>query len=266
MAVCRGDLEYLFASRQWYFPQARSSRQGDGPGSPPLDLTLLNCLLARKGPLELLQRRHYDLHQRYPLPLLWLSSPMYRQRFQQSPKCCETPWAPTSVCVTTFQRPSLTFIASECVELLDNNMMDAINHVGLSSPFPVKDSLFFKFQGSPSSIAETSRVVSGIVKSHGAELFQSARSIEEADELWNHRKVGFWSTFEWANDPNTRVWTTDVCVPSSRLPQLVKETKEDMVKHGIVSTILGHVGDGKECLLCLQLHSSPYQLPLIRNW
>ena len=161
-----------------------------------------------------------------------------------------------------FQRPSLTLSASECVELLDNNMMDAINHAGLSRPFPVKDSLFFKFQGSPSSIAETSKVVYGIIKSHGAELFQSARSIEEADELWNHRKVGFWSTFEWVGDPNTRVWSTDVCVPPSRLPQLVKETKEDMAKHGIVSTILGHVGDGKKCLL----PSSPYQLQLILNW
>lgn len=124
--------------------------------------------------------------------------------------------------------------------------MDAINHAGLSRPFPVKDSLFFKFQGSPSSIAETSRLVSGIVASHGAELFQSARSIKEADELWNHRKVGFWSTFEWVDDPNTKIWTTDVCVPPSKLPQLVKETKEDMSKHGIISTILGHVGDGKK--------------------
>ena len=146
------------------------------------------------------------------------------------------------------QRLPLTSSALECVELLDNNMMDAINHAGLSCPFPVKDSLFFKFQGSPSSIAETSRLVHGIVGSHGAELFQSARSFEEADELWNHRKVGFWSTFEWVNDPNTKIWTTDVCVPPSKLPQLVKETKEDMSKHGIISTILGHVGDGKKCL------------------
>lgn len=140
----------------------------------------------------------------------------------------------------------LTPSALECVELLDNNMMDAINHAGLSRPFPVKDSLFFKFQGSPSSIAETSRLVRDIVRSHGAELFQSARSTEEADELWKHRKVGFWSTFEWVDDPNTKIWTTDVCVPPSKLPQLVKETKEDMQKHGILSTILGHVGDGKQ--------------------
>lgn len=33
-------------------------------------------------------------------------------------------------------------------------------------------------------------------------------------------------------------------VPVSRLPQLVLETKEDMAKSGLKSTIVGHVGDG----------------------
>ena len=33
-------------------------------------------------------------------------------------------------------------------------------------------------------------------------------------------------------------------VPPSRLPDLVYATKEDLTKHGIVNTIIGHVGDG----------------------
>ena len=33
-------------------------------------------------------------------------------------------------------------------------------------------------------------------------------------------------------------------VPPSRLPDLVYATKEDLTKHGIVNTIVGHVGDG----------------------
>jgi len=36
-----------------------------------------------------------------------------------------------------------------------------------------------------------------------------------------------------------------VSVPTSRLPQLVYETKQDMAKSGIRSTIVGHVGDGE---------------------
>jgi len=34
-------------------------------------------------------------------------------------------------------------------------------------------------------------------------------------------------------------------VPVSRLPQLVYETKEDLAKAGLKSTIVGHVGDGR---------------------
>ena len=33
-------------------------------------------------------------------------------------------------------------------------------------------------------------------------------------------------------------------VPVSKLPQLVYETKEDLAKSGLTSTIVGHVGDG----------------------
>lgn len=33
-------------------------------------------------------------------------------------------------------------------------------------------------------------------------------------------------------------------VPVSKLPELVYETKKDMAEVGIVSTIVGHVGDG----------------------
>jgi D-lactate dehydrogenase (cytochrome) len=33
-------------------------------------------------------------------------------------------------------------------------------------------------------------------------------------------------------------------VPVSKLPHLVQETKADFAKHGLQSTIVGHVGDG----------------------
>jgi D-lactate dehydrogenase (cytochrome) len=34
-------------------------------------------------------------------------------------------------------------------------------------------------------------------------------------------------------------YSTDVCVPVSKLPQLVRETQEDLRKHGIVGPLLG---------------------------
>ena len=124
-------------------------------------------------------------------------------------------------------------------------MMKAINHTGLSERnHAVKDSLFFKFQGSPSSISETSKTVQTIVQRHGSSHFESARNAEEAEELWKHRKIALWSSLGWMEDERARVWASDVCVPPSELPTLVGETKRDLDSHGLKYTIVGHVGDG----------------------
>lgn len=168
-----------------------------------------------------------------------------------------TPKLPTSVAVAQFNDVSSAVSAVtevlqspmgahvQCIELLDNHMMEAINHAGLSGhTYPVKDSLFFKFQGSPLAIKETSKIVQDIVKKHGSKDFKAAKNSEEAEELWNHRKVALWSSLSWLDDADTRIWTTDVCVPPSRLPELVGETKKDLEAHNIKSTIVGHVGDG----------------------
>lgn len=131
----------------------------------------------------------------------------------------------------------------QCVELLDDHMMAAINTAGvIDTPYPVQDTLFFKIQGSPESIRDTSSIVQEIVQRHGSTRFEFAATEEEAGEMWENRKYAFFSTL--ATHPGSKVWTTDVCVPVSRLPQLVYETKEDLSKAGLKSTIVGHVGDG----------------------
>lgn len=146
----------------------------------------------------------------------------------------------------------------ECVELLDVNMMEAINHAGQSNKsFAAKDSLFFKFQGSTASIKETSDLVKRVVQKYGSTRFDFAKSDEEAKELWHHRKIALWSAMEWVEDSNVRIWTTDVCVPPSKLPQLVADTKRDIDEHGIKSCVLGHVGDGEPCLLDIFFSDNP---------
>ncbi|KAG5717961.1 hypothetical protein E4T56_gene1682 [Termitomyces sp. T112] len=131
----------------------------------------------------------------------------------------------------------------QCVELLDDNMMKAINTAGLvDQPFPVEDTLFFKIQGDPSSIQNTSKAVRSIAKKHGSSRFEFASTEQEADDLWQNRKYALMSTL--AAYPGTRCWTTDVCVPVSCLPQLVYETKKDLAESGVQGTIVGHVGDG----------------------
>ncbi|TFK29816.1 D-lactate dehydrogenase cytochrome oxidoreductase [Coprinopsis marcescibilis] len=131
----------------------------------------------------------------------------------------------------------------QCIELLDDHMMGAINDAGfVDNPYPVKDTLFFKIQGDSKSIKETSKVVNEVIKRHSGSNFKFASTDAEADEMWLNRKYCLMSSI--AANPGHRCWTTDVCVPVSRLPQLVQETKEDLASHNLRSTIVGHVGDG----------------------
>ncbi|KAF5386827.1 hypothetical protein D9615_001627 [Tricholomella constricta] len=146
----------------------------------------------------------------------------------------------------------------QCVELLDDHMMEAINTAGLvDHPYPVEDTLFFKIQGDPTSIKSTSKAVQDIVKKHGSSRFEFASTDQEAEDLWQNRKYALMSTM--AANPGTRCWTTDVCVPVSRLPQLVFETKKDLADSGIQSTIVGHVGDGNFHALILFRDDSELQ-------
>ncbi|KAG8713942.1 hypothetical protein FRC08_012556 [Ceratobasidium sp. 394] len=131
----------------------------------------------------------------------------------------------------------------QCVELLDDHMMAALNQAGLADrKYPELDSLFFKFQGSKETQREASATVKRIVEKHGGKGFQAARDEKEAHDFWQNRKYALWSTM--ALIPGSRVWTTDVAVPVSRLPELVLQTKEDLAQSGLKSTIVGHVGDG----------------------
>lgn len=47
-------------------------------------------------------------------------------------------------------------------------------------------------------------------------------------------------------------------VPVSKLPDLVYQTKQDIQELGLVSTIVGHVGDGQSLLFALSVNESDW--------
>lgn len=108
--------------------------------------------------------------------------------------------------------------------------------------FKEADSLFFKFQGDSDMIQLASKTVAEIVKAHGGEDLMFASSQEESDDIWHGRKTLHWNIM--ALRPGAQAYSTDVCVPISQLPKLVKDTQEDLRQNGIFGPCLGHVGDG----------------------
>lgn len=161
----------------------------------------------------------------------------------------------TSVAVCTFENIRG---AAECamkvvhsshpiaaIELLDDVQMRCVNTSGMTKRhWTETPTLFFKFSGTPASVHEQIKTVQRIAKSTGSKSFEFARNQEEQYDLWSARKQALWSTMALRDKPEDRVWTTDVAVPFSRIPEIVEKTKEDINKNKLTASILGHLGDG----------------------
>ncbi|MCJ1309645.1 D-lactate ferricytochrome c oxidoreductase [Agyrium rufum] len=131
------------------------------------------------------------------------------------------------------------------VELLDDVQMRCINESGSTSrSWKEAPTLFFKFNGTATGVKEQIGIVQKMAKSQGSKSFEFAKNADEAQELWSARKEALWSVMAKRRDEGDHVWTTDVAVPMSRLPDIIEETKDDMAKSGLVAAMVGHVGDG----------------------
>ena len=161
----------------------------------------------------------------------------------------------TSVAVATF--PSIRQ-AADCVfkvvgagvpiaavEILDDVQMRCINDAGQTSrTWTEAPTLFFKFSGTPTAVKEHIGIVQKLAKASSSKTFEFARNAEEGDELWSARKEALWSVMAKKKQDSDHVWTTDVAVPISRLPDIIDETKADISQSGLTASIVGHVGDG----------------------
>lgn len=104
--------------------------------------------------------------------------------------------------------------------------------------------MFLKFSGTETSVKEQISIVQKLTKSSAGKSFDFATNAAEAKELWSARKEALWSVIAMKKDPNDKVWTTDVAVPISKLPEIIERTKDDLEKCGLLAGICGHVGDG----------------------
>jgi D-lactate dehydrogenase (cytochrome) len=130
------------------------------------------------------------------------------------------------------------------IEVLDDVQMKCINDAGMTSKsWTEAPTLFFKFAGTPGAVKEQIGIVQKLAKATGSKSFEFAKSQEEQLELWSARKEALWSTMA-ARKEGDHVWTGDVAVPISRLPDIIEETKADLTKSGLTASIVGHVGDG----------------------
>ncbi|MDY7545430.1 FAD-linked oxidase C-terminal domain-containing protein [Glaciimonas sp. CA11.2] len=127
------------------------------------------------------------------------------------------------------------------VEFLDENSVKAIN-ANAKLGLPEKPLLLFEFHGSENGVKEQAEVVQSVVNEFHAIGFEWATQPEDRSRLWAARHNAFFSLLQLR--PGSRAISTDCCVPISRLAECMLSTKADCDAHGMIYSILGHVGDG----------------------
>lgn len=145
------------------------------------------------------------------------------------------------------------------IEILDEEQMKCINAAGMTSKtWKEAPTLFFKFSGTKNGVKEQIQIVKDMARATGSRSFEFAKSEEEKAELWSARKEALWSTQAVAKEGD-HVWTGDVAVPISRLPDLIEQTKADIKKSGLYATIVGHAGDGNFHVILLSNDSQRHE-------
>lgn len=127
------------------------------------------------------------------------------------------------------------------IELLDPVVIKAVNaHADLS--LAEAPTLFIEFHGSGPAVKEEAQIFAELADGEGALSLVAASDESERRKLWKARHEALWAVREaW---PGRAPLVTDVCVPISRLAECMRETEADIAATGLISPIVGHVGDG----------------------
>ena len=112
------------------------------------------------------------------------------------------------------------------MELMDEAQGDACNRYSKTT-FPVAPTLFFEFHGdSDRNVNDQAETVRKIAEEHRGRGFRSFTSPEERETLWKMRHEAYFANV--AIRRGGKMFTTDICVPISRLADCIVESKKDV--------------------------------------
>ncbi|XP_076878366.1 putative D-lactate dehydrogenase, mitochondrial [Brachyhypopomus gauderio] len=222
------NLEVVLADGTVFYTAGRGRR----PRKTSAGYNLTNLFVGSEGTLGLLTKATLRL---YGLPESMVSA------------VCSFPSVQAAVDSTVQVLQAGVPIAR--IEFLDDVMIEACNRFNALS-YPVLPTLFLEFHGSSGSLEEQVTITEEITRENGGSDFAWAEDEETRSRLWKARHDAWYSAL--ALRPGCKAYSTDVCVPLSRLPQIIVETKHDLIRNNLTGPIAGHVGDGNfHCIMVL---------------
>ena len=127
------------------------------------------------------------------------------------------------------------------IELLDAIQVKACNLYSKLS-LPEEPLLLLEFHGSKKSADEQSELFGEIALEFGGNNYEWTSNNEERNKLWKARHDAYWAARSYM--PGTEMYSTDVCVPISRLSECIVETVKDLNDNDLIGPIASHAGDG----------------------
>ena len=149
------------------------------------------------------------------------------------------------------------------IEFMDIAQVKAVNNYSKTN-LPEAPLLLVEFHGSQSSVDEQSELFGEISSDFGGKDFEWTSNNEDRNKLWKARHDAYWSCR--AVRPEAELYSTDVCVPISKLSDCITETIEDMEQNELIGPIVSHAGDGNFHVALLIDKNSKTELDKLDNF
>jgi len=128
------------------------------------------------------------------------------------------------------------------IEMLNKDQMEISKEYSKLKDVEPLPTLFFEFHGSELSNNESIKIVEDLSKENNGSSFKWAKDLEERNKLWKARWDVYYSVK--ALIDNGRVYSTDVCLPISKITECVNFAEKEVQKFGLRAPMVGHLGDG----------------------
>ena len=225
MAVKYGTMKTVISGLTVVLPNGDIINTGGRTKKTSAGYNLTNLFIGSEGTLGIITEVHLRLS---PIPESIMSAACHFPSLEDA--------------VMTAQQVIQYGVPIARIEMLNADQMGiSINYSKLKDIEAVP-TLFFEFHGSELSNKENIKIVEELSKDNNGSSFKWAKDLEERNKLWQARWDVYYSVKALNN--NGRVYSTDVCVPISKITECVKFAEEKAKEFGVRAPMVGHMGDG----------------------
>ncbi len=225
MAVKYGTMKSVITGLTVVLPSGEIIKTGTRTKKTSAGYNLTNLFIGSEGTLGIITEVQLRLS---PIPESMMSAICHFNTLEEA--------------VQTAQETIQYGVPIARIEMLNKDQMDiSINYSKLKD-IKTLPTLFFEFHGTEISNKESIKIVEEISKNNNGSAFKWADTLEERNHLWRARWDVYYSVKALVD--NGRVYSTDVCVPISKITECVKFAETEVKKFGLRAPMVGHLGDG----------------------